>query len=107
MTIFLAVMSINDRPSCISYTGAALLGAGRRPWGISHLPGHFKKGGGFARYTAAPPTTRTDKGALVHSPLRLAPQEGSLLIGGRDMQRKSGQQRGGTIASTCRHAWRI
>jgi hypothetical protein len=34
--------------------------------------------------------------------MRLSPQEGSLLIGGRDMQRKSGQQPGETIASTCR-----
>ena len=44
MTIFSAVMSINDRPSCISYTGAALLGAGRRPWEISDLPGHVQNG---------------------------------------------------------------
>jgi hypothetical protein len=35
------VMPINDRPPCIRYTGAALLGAGRRPWEISHLLGHL------------------------------------------------------------------
>jgi hypothetical protein len=67
-TIFSAVMSINDRPPCIRYTGAALLGAGRRPWEISHLPGHFKTGRLSRCYTAAPPTTRTDRGALVHFP---------------------------------------
>jgi hypothetical protein len=44
MTIFSAVMSINDRPPCIRYTGPALLGAGRRPWEISRLPGHLKTG---------------------------------------------------------------
>jgi hypothetical protein len=75
------VMSINDRAPCIRYTGAALLGAGRRPWEISYLPGQFKTGRLSRCYTAAPPTTRTDRGALVHFPLRLAPQEGSLLIG--------------------------
>jgi hypothetical protein len=35
------------------------------------------------------------------SPPRLALQEGSLLIGGRDMQRKNRQEHGETITSTC------
>jgi hypothetical protein len=82
-------------------------GVGAKALGDFPLPGHFKTGRLSRCYTAAPPTLGLTEAPSSISPLRLAPQEGSLLIGGRDMQRKSGQQRGGTIASTCRPAWRI
>ena len=95
---FSAVISINDRPPCISYTGAALLGSGPRPWEISHLPGHFKTGRLSRCYTAAPPPTRTDRDALSSHPnARLSPQEGSLLIGGRDRARRRRSLRSRTM----------
>jgi hypothetical protein len=77
----------------------ALLGLGRRPSEISHFPGHFERGG-FPAATL-PPRLRhglTEAPSSI-SPLRLAPQEGSLLIGGRDMQRKGGEQRREHVSS--------
>ena len=69
---FSAVISINDRPPCISYTGAALLGAGPRPGRFPISRGILKRGG-FPAATL-PPRLRH---GLTETPSRPTPMRAS------------------------------